>query len=85
VGSVEQRRLNAPNQHLVVARHVQDAALELMQERNVLVAAAGRAVGSPSSKHSSHATHTARLRSEIGTRDSVRTIVLIIAFVLLPG
>src|SRR5262249_40548238 len=33
----------APNQHLVVARHVEDAALELMQERDVLVAAAGRA------------------------------------------
>jgi len=37
-------------------------------------------VGSPSSKHSSHATQTARLRSEIGTLESVRTIVLIIAF-----
>src|SRR5215470_8785934 len=42
-------------------------------------------VGSPSSKHSSQATQTARLRSEIGTRESVRTIVLIIAFVLLRG
>jgi enoyl-CoA hydratase/carnithine racemase len=33
----------APSQHLVVARHIEDAALELMQERDVLVAAAGRA------------------------------------------
>src|SRR5437899_7441187 len=36
-------------------------------------------VGSAYSKLSSHATQTARLRSVIGTLESVRTIVLIIA------
>src|SRR5437867_2073271 len=40
-------------------------------------------VGSPSSKHSSHATQTARPRSGIGTRERDRTTVLIIVLNLL--